>query len=214
MNPSIDLKGVFFRYSGHEPDGEKEIFNNFSLSVERGARLIIRGESGAGKTTFLRLLALLEEPCGGEIFFNGKPYCDYHPTELRRSVSLVQQVPVMLEGTVRDNLLLGCNADDSTISQYLERFGLQNKVIDQNAKSLSVGQAQRVAVIRNILVKPQVLLLDEPTSGLDPESTSRFIEAVKHIASEEGVTVIWNSHHVDTLKDFSTDMVTIGEGRG
>ncbi len=190
---------------------EKVIFSNFSLKIEQGARLIVKGSSGAGKSTLLRLLAWLEEPVSGRISFNGKPYETYYPPALRKMVSLVGQKPVMLDGTVRRNLLLGCDEEpsDETLHDWLQLFGLEKGMVEKSAATLSVGEQQRVAVIRNLLIKPRVLLLDEPTSGLDPESTGMFLSAMRNLAKKNDLTLIWNSHNYSEVKSIATDTLTI-----
>ncbi|VAX24446.1 hypothetical protein MNBD_NITROSPINAE01-58 [hydrothermal vent metagenome] len=211
----IEFKNIFFSHppSEHGDGSGKEVFSAFSLSVQRGAKLIVKGRSGGGKTTLLRLMAWLVEPDRGEILFNGKPYASYNPPFLRRKISLVAQTPVMLEGSVRHNLSLGLETapPDKILHEWLEKFALETPVLNQSARSLSVGQQQRVAVIRNLLLKPSVILLDEPTSGLDPESAEIFREAMMKISETSGLTVVWNSHNVEKVKSIATDIVTIGE---
>ncbi len=220
MTTTLELRNLSFRYfsskmSGLEPGDSgvsgKTVFNNFSLKVERGARIIVRGRSGSGKTTLLRLMAWLEEPESGEILLEGRPYSDYAPTELRKMVSFVCQTPVMLDGSVRYNLSLGLDeaSPDITLETWLERFGLQKYLLSREARSLSVGQQQRVAVIRNLLIKPKVLLLDEPTSGLDPESAELFLKAMLEIAKNNEMTFVWNSHRVADIEHTATGIVTI-----
>lgn len=196
--------------SFNEPDSY--ILKDFSLKVEKGAKLIVRGRSGAGKTTLLRLLAWMEEPVSGEMFFEGKPYHSYLPPQLRKKVSLVPQKPVMLDGTVRQNLLLGCGEErriDENLVEWLDIFGLGSSILDKSAHALSVGQQQRVAVIRTLLINPKVLLLDEPTSGLDPESTQMFLSAIRSLAAKDDLTLVWNSHNFSAVKSLATDVITI-----
>ncbi len=211
----IEFKNIFFSHplSKHGDGLGKEVFSAFSLSVPRGSKLIVQGRSGGGKTTLLRLMAWLVEPDRGEMLFNGKLYASYNPPFLRRKISLVSQTPVMLEGSVRRNLSLGLETapPDKTLREWLEKFAMEVTVLDQSARSLSVGQQQRVAVIRNLLLKPSVILLDEPTSGLDPGSAEIFREAMMKISETSGLTVVWNSHDVEKVKSIATDIVTIGE---
>lgn len=171
----------------------------------------MKGSSGAGKSTLLRLLAWLEEPVSGRIFFNGKPYETYYPPDLRKMVSLVGQKPVMFDGTVRRNLLLGRHEapPDETLHEWLQLFGLEKGMVEKSAATLSVGEQQRVAVIRNLLIKPHVLLLDEPTSGLDPESATMFMSAMRNLAKQNDLTLIWNSHNYSAVKSIATDTLTI-----
>ncbi len=225
MTTILELRNLSFHYHLSEKHdlkpqisgvSSKSVFTNFSLKVERGAMLIVRGRSGSGKTTLLRLMAWLEEPESGEIFLDGKEYREYDPTKLRKLVSLVRQTPIMLDGSVQYNLSLGLNeaSPDITLEYWLERFGLEKHLLLREAKSLSVGQQQRVAVIRNLLVKPKVLLLDEPTSGLDPESTELFLKAMLDIAANNEMTIVWNSHRVAEIERAATAIVTINGDEG
>lgn len=211
MVPIIKLDKISFTYPPAMGTAGKEIFKDFSLQVEQKETLVIGGKSGCGKTTLLRLLAWLEEPGGGEIFLEGKSYHDFYPPDLRRTVSLVSQIPVMLEGSTRHNLTIGLNepADDDYLFTWMDQFDLEVSLLDLPAGSLSVGQQQRVAVIRNLLVEPKILLLDEPTSGLDPASSRIFIEAMTRLSKENGLTIIWNSHYVEALESLATKTIWI-----
>ncbi len=207
--PIIQIDNLGFQYPEFNSTPAKTIFNDFSMKVDAGEIVMIVGRSGSGKTTLLRLMAWLEEPASGAIYLNGKPYSSFQPPEIRKKVSLVAQVPIMLEGTVEYNLGLGLEkpADRNVLETWLQKFDLEPSLLENSADSLSVGQKQRVAVIRNLLVQPQVLLLDEPTSGLDPKSRGIFISAIESIVKESGLTVIWISHDTDIIKPVASKVV-------
>ena len=211
MSPILELRRISFSYKNPLLKTSKTIFRDFSLRIEPGEKLIIEGESGSGKSTLLRLMAWLEEPDTGEMFFNGKPYDAYSPPALRRMVSLVQQTPVMLDGSVRQNLLLGLDepAADEALEEWLARLRLSGDLLDKPAMSLSVGQMQRVALIRTLLINPRVLLLDEPTSGLDGESAGMLVSAVESMTGEKGLTAVWVSHDPRVLGLGGAETVTI-----
>ncbi|HEB73232.1 MAG TPA: ATP-binding cassette domain-containing protein [Nitrospirae bacterium] len=211
MTPIIEFKDVSFSYPPDGMNGEKVIFRDFSLKVSRGDRLIIRGKSGCGKTTLLRLMAWLEEPCAGAANCGGRPYSTYYPPDLRRQVSLVSQTPVMMDGSVRSNMALGLDEPVSgeILLSWMDRFDLDRSLLERQAGSLSVGQQQRVAVIRNLLLKPKVLLLDEPTSGLDQESGEVFVTAMGRICEEEGLTLVWNSHNASSLESIASSTFSL-----
>lgn len=218
MKPVVELKDIYFSYpaaSAGERAAGKSVLRGFSFHVMEGETLVIAGKSGCGKTTLLRLIAWLEEPSSGELLFRGRPYASYDPPGLRRKVSLVFQTPVMMEGSVRHNLGLGiCDpAPDEVYLSWMERLGLEGDLLGRSADALSVGQAQRVAVIRSLLVRPEVLLLDEPTSGLDPESAARFREAVGALCGEEGLSIVWNSHDVPSVEPMADRVIRL-EGGG
>ncbi|VAX22235.1 hypothetical protein MNBD_NITROSPINAE04-2022 [hydrothermal vent metagenome] len=211
MTPIIELKNISFSYPPDGTNGEKVIFRDFSLKVNPGERLIIRGKSGCGKTTLLRLMAWLEEPGSGVANCGGRPYSSYYPPDLRRQVSLVSQTPVMMDGSVRSNMALGLDepVSEEALLAWMDRFDLDRALVERQAGSLSVGQRQRVAVIRNLLMNPKVLLLDEPTSGLDQESGEIFVTAMGRICEEEGLTLVWNSHNASSLESIASSTLSL-----
>lgn len=193
----IELRDVSFGYNG------EAIFNNVSLSVSCGDVVIISGPSGSGKSSLLRLLNRLSDPASGDIFLNGRPLNSYKAVEIRRQVHYMQQTPLMAEGTVRDNLVLPFSfrslretelPTDKALRDLLDMFRLLNVSLTDSAATLSVGQKQRLAFIRALLLKPKVLLLDEPTSALDPESRSVVEEHIDRLASEKSTAIIMITH--------------------
>lgn len=195
-----DSMFVFENVTFHYPGGAG--LSSIDLAIDRGDYVLVTGPSGSGKSTLLRLAVRLEEPASGRILFKGAPLETYLPTELRRKAGLIQQMPTVVSGTVRENLLLpysfGVNAalvppDDATLAAWLKRFQLEGVALDDSAPGLSVGQRQRVCCIRTLLLKPEVLLMDEPTSALDAESR-QVVEALTEELNADGVTVVMVSH--------------------
>ncbi|AMK09712.1 ABC transporter ATP-binding protein [Pseudodesulfovibrio indicus] len=194
---SLALRRVSFGYPGSPP-----ILEDASYEFESGGYYLLRGPSGAGKSTLLRLLCRLEEAQEGAVLFEDRPITDLAPPELRRNVAYVQQMPNLLPGTVRDNLLLpfsfAANAalprpSDADLAGRLDRFLLAAVTPDSQADKLSVGQAQRVCLIRSLLLSPKVLLLDEPTASLDAKSADVVLDKARELAGD-GMTVIMISH--------------------
>jgi putative ABC transport system ATP-binding protein len=161
-------------------------------------RVALTGPSGAGKTLTLRAIAGLIDPDSGDLFLHGQ-----RPSELgwpawRRRVVYVAQRPVMFEGTVTDNLERAFryraargSFGTERASELLRRLGLDDR-LEQAARSLSVGEQQRVALVRALLVDPDVLLLDEPTSALDPEATQNVEELLAD--GPDGMAVVVVTH--------------------
>ncbi|WP_147819156.1 ABC transporter ATP-binding protein [Salidesulfovibrio onnuriiensis] len=208
----IRLDGVSFAYPGAAP-----LLERTDLGIEAGEYLLVRGPSGVGKSTLLRLLCRLEEPTGGTLHFDGTPYADLAPAELRRKAAYVQQTPTLEEGTVRRNLLLPfsfkSNAalqtpDDNALRNFLAEYLLDGVSLEDEAKSLSVGQAQRVCLLRTRLLSPRVLLMDEPTSALDPKSAAVVLESARQLR-DEGVTIVMISHS-EAVPDGVTGLLRIG----
>lgn len=193
----LSLDRVSFAY-----EGGPAILEDASLTIEQGAFVLVRGPSGAGKSTLLRLLCRLEEPQTGRILFHGEPIDTLEPPVVRRSVAYVQQMPTLLGGTVRDNLLLpfGFKAnqglaapDEDAILAHLSDLLLDCISPDTVADTLSVGQAQRVCLIRSLLLEPEAILMDEPTASLDAESAKVVLDAAAALR-EAGTTVVMISH--------------------
>jgi putative ABC transport system ATP-binding protein len=150
------------------------ILENVSLELGAGEILAIRGPSGSGKSSLLRLLNRLDEPSGGAVFLEGRDYRSFRPHELRRKIALVMQHPYLFAGTVEANLRFGpkqqgVTMESSEANALLEEVGLNGYASRDTAK-LSGGEAQRVSLARALANSPSVLLLDEPTSALDEAS--------------------------------------------
>lgn len=173
-----------------------------SLSVAPGEMLAIVGPSGLGKSQLLRALATLDDAPGHLTLDHKSPSVWGFPA-WRRAVVLVQQRGVMLDGSVRANLLAPFELavskrppSEADLVARLASLGIQSTVLEQSARRLSMGQAQRISLARALLIQPRVLLLDEPTAGLDPAATSQ-VEALLRAACDEGVGVILVSHDPD-----------------
>jgi putative ABC transport system ATP-binding protein len=199
MNPPLlEIDRLSFSYPP-----SKLIFANVSAGVGKSSFTLIRGASGSGKSTLLRLLCRLEQPDSGEIRYGGVPIQSIDPPQLRRKVCYVQQTPTLIDGTVKDNLLLPFGfklnrnlekPSDNLLTNRLAQFHLDGIDFEQPAMDLSVGQKQRVCLLRAMLIGPDVLLLDEPTSALDPESESMVFELTETLNRREGVSILMVTH--------------------
>ncbi len=171
-----------------------------SLDVLDGEVLGIVGPSGAGKSTLLRLLNFLESPTAGTISFLGADLPEVPPIETRRLVTTVFQRPVLLNRTVRENLVFGLRLhgraeDRSVVDSWIDRLGLGG-LADTPARKLSGGEAQRVALARGLLIGPRVLLLDEPTSNLDPYNVGLIEQIIAEVRAAHETTVVLVTHNV------------------
>ena len=199
MAQLLELRDLSFGYD----KGGPALFEGLSLVVATGEFLIIKGASGSGKSTLLRLICRLNTPCSGSILFKGRNTANIPPPELRSKVTYVAQIPQMIDGTVRDNLLLSFTfeqgkrkaaPDDEMLERMLEAFYLHGVGLEQSASKLSVGQKQRLSIMRAILTGPDMLLLDEPTSALDAESAAMVFSIIERLNTEEGKTLIIVTH--------------------
>ena len=184
--------------------------NHVSLHVRAGQRVALVGPSGAGKTTIGLLLARLYDVDNGAISIDGVDLRDYQISVLRQSIVLVQQDPVLLTGSIRDNIAYGrpdasdadivaaagaANAHEFIIklaSGYLTELG-------ERGVNLSGGQRQRLSIARAILKNPRILILDEATSSLDTESEFLVQEALERLM--RGRTTIIIAHRLSTIKN-------------
>lgn len=174
----------------------KEILFDISYSFETNKIFTIIGPSGAGKSSLLRLLNRLDEPTGGEIFFNDTNINSLKPSELRSKIGYLFQSPYLFEKTVRDNFLyVDAGLDDAKISELLTAVNLTSDFIDKNVDKLSIGEKQRVALARLLVTNPDIILLDEPTSALDPSITETIEQLILSIVKQQNLTAILVTHN-------------------
>jgi ABC-type iron transport system FetAB ATPase subunit len=175
--------------------GGRAVLDSFGASIPSGSTAIV-GPSGAGKSTLLRLLNRLADPDRGAIKFRGRPITTYDPLALRRQVSLVPQLPALLEGTVESNLryAAGLAEEELDVEATLARAGLDPSFAERDVGKLSVGEQQRAMLARALAQRPEVLLLDEPTSALDHAARDRIEAALAELRREQEVSIVLVSH--------------------
>jgi len=196
-----------------------EILNDISLTIRPRDFAVLLGPSGSGKSTLLRMLNCLNSPTSGSIFFNDKLITDYDITLLRQKAGMVFQSPTMINGTVRENLTMmqkwtkdGNSPADDELIEILEKVDLNSTFLDKNARSLSGGEQQRIALARTLLNKPEVLLLDEPTANLDPQLAIKILKLVYQLYRDLKLTVILVSHDHQTIKQFAKRVAYLIDG--
>ncbi len=213
-SPIFTLSGVT------QTRGGSHLLDNINLTVADNDFLAILGPSGSGKTTLLRLLNCLDSPSSGSIEFQNRPFEDLEITALRKKIGMVFQTPVLIKGSVRENLNItrrwdktGSIYTDEKLSQLLETVGLTAAFLDKDARSLSGGECQRVAMAQVLLNRPRVLLLDEPTANLDPQLGRLILKTIRHIYKEYKLTVIMVSHDQRLAREFSQRIIFLFNGR-
>lgn len=201
--------------------GQKKVLNGIDLTVSKGDIIGIIGPSGCGKSTFLRCINLLEKPSSGEIIFEDDNIVDNQKLEMtRRKIGMVfQQFNLFSNMTVLENIILApVNLNIMPRSKAIKEARELLKKIDladrENAypDELSGGQKQRVAIVRTLIMKPEIILFDEPTSALDPEMIGEVTNLMKQIA-KEGMTMIIVSHEMKFIKNFCTKVIFMGDGK-
>ena len=203
----------------------RDSFIKESGGVSTGSILSIKGPSGAGKSTLLRMLARLIKPENGDIYLRGQHWLSIPPGTWRRRIHYLSQKPIMFAGTVEDNFRLPFAVKSAkeqgpytrdNVESYMKALDLPMNYITQEAQTLSGGEASRVALIRALLVEPEVLLLDEPTAYLDGDSRSRVIQMISGwIKAQPGRAVIIVSHNEDEIKNLDNlSVLEISDDKG
>ena len=201
--------------------GDHEVLKGIDQTIEKGEQVVIIGPSGSGKSTFLRCLNLLEQPTGGEIWFEGNNITDKKNdiNKLRQKMGMVfQQFNLFPHLTVKENITLapvklGVMSQDAAnkkAEELLQRIGLPEKA-DTYPNMLSGGQKQRVAIARALAMNPDVMLFDEPTSALDPEMVGEVLDLMKQLANE-GMTMVVVTHEMGFAKEVASRVLFIDEG--
>ncbi|MFZ3577751.1 ABC transporter ATP-binding protein [Virgibacillus sp. DJP39] len=182
------------------------------LAISDNKVTCIVGKSGSGKSTFLRLLNNLDNPDSGIIYYRNNDIQTIDPIELRKIVTMVPQTPVIYQGTIKDNLLVGIqfsgveSVSDSSMNKILKQIKL-SKPLDTIADELSGGEKQRLALARSMLLNAEVFLLDEPTSSLDDETASDVIAAFTDHMREQQKTIIMVTHDNDLAEKISDNII-------
>ena len=177
---------------------------NVSFKLEQGEVLRICGPSGYGKTTLLRILTKLGPSLSGSLLIQGNTFKKIGPQKWRSQIGYVQQSPVMFEGTVLDNLkdffsyksASNLKFSREKVLNMAKQFRLPSDILNQNAKTLSGGEAMRIALIRMLILEPYVLLLDEITAPLDEKSSVAVINYISKWIKKPKRAVIFVAHNI------------------
>lgn len=197
--------------------------HNVNLKIQAGSWCGIIGHSGAGKTTLIRCINLLERPSSGNITLNGEDLSKLTNSKLRaarRSIGKVfQHFNLLNSRNVFDNIALPLEITKTPkaeikarVTALLDVVGLTERQHHYPAQ-LSGGQKQRVAIARALATKPHILLCDEPTSALDPETAQRILQLLQKIQREFNVTIIFVTHQVDIVKRYCDQVAILEQGR-
>lgn len=196
--------------------GEIRALKNIQLTIERGEIVFVTGASGAGKTTMLKVLSGLQNPTHGKIirpdFFSGKKNLFIS--------NVFQDLRLMGKYTCEENLMF---AYDSSIYNSKSEFitdmhelarilGIKDR-LNLRVNDANGGLKQKVAIIRALLTRPDVLIADEPTSSLDIDNTRRLFDVLNLYNVKRGLTVIWATHNKELIKSFTGRIIHLDNGR-
>jgi len=203
----------------------KSILKDISFRVEKGQTFGIVGESGTGKTTLGKILAAIEKPTSGEIFFREKPL-RRNKEELatfRRKIQMMFQDP---EGSLNPKKTIQKSLDDvvglikipkdqraAVLQNTLRTVGLSEEILVRYPSQISGGQNQRVTLARILLLKPELIILDEPTSALDTSVKAQILNLLKQLQQEKELTYVYISHDRDVIRFMCHDIGIIKNGR-
>ena len=204
----FELRDVGLARSG------RQVLDSVSVEIPAGATAIV-GPSGAGKSTLLRLLNRLADPDAGSVAYGDRPLAEYDPLELRRRVSLVPQLPALLDGTVASNLSYAAELAriELDCDRCLVLAGLDPEFAERDVSRLSVGEQQRAMLARALAQRPEVLLLDEPTSALDHAARDAIEATLAELRRELRISLVVVSHDPEQARRLGEWVVRLEAGR-
>lgn len=179
--------------------GKEVILDDLTFSIERGERVTITGPSGGGKSTLLKIIASMLSPTQGRVSYDGVDIEEIYPIEYRKKVSYFFQNATLFGQTVRDNLSFPSDIRDEKFDEeksvsMLERVKLNRSYLDKAVKDLSGGEKQRIALVRNLMYKPDIILLDEVTSSLDAENKDIIYTILDELNEDDNMTILSVTH--------------------
>ena len=193
---NIEFSNVEFYYK----NSKYPSLENCNIKIKEGEKVGIIGQTGAGKSTFLRILTGLDSPTKGSVYLDGHEISTVHPIEIRQNIGVMPQEPFLFSGTLKENIELSTPVSKERLMQLIKITGLEDLVkksgqgdglqVGERGCNLSVGQRHLVALARAILNDPPILLLDEPTTGLDVGLEKSLINHMKQILQNKTLIVI------------------------
>lgn len=195
----------------------KNILDIEKLEITENSVAII-GKSGCGKSTLLKIMANIISVDSGNYLIDNKNIIDYNPTIFRKTVTLLNQKPIIYPGSIKDNLIVGliyqnkAIPDDKKLLQLLDMFNIKSG-IESNSKCLSLGEQQRICMIRALLLQSKLYLLDEPTSSLDKESEDIAMTTFFNIIRSIGSQILFVTHNLDIAEKYADRIIMIEGGK-
>lgn len=200
--------------------GKHYALKNIDLDINENEKIVIIGPSGSGKSTLLRCLNTLEIPTNGKILYHDMRLTEHTYKNVQGKIGMVFQSFQLFDNlTVIDNLTLApvlnkiMSKEEAyeTAKEYLKQIHLEDKE-NTYPRNLSGGQKQRVAIVRTLMMNPEVILFDEPTSALDPEMIEEVLTLIMEV-SKKNITMIVVTHELKFAYDFATRVIFMDKGK-
>lgn len=210
MKKLLEIKHLYKNYD------KKEVLKDINLDVHDKDIIVIIGPSGSGKSTLLRCISKLEDITKGQVLLEGKSITD--SIEFHKRIGMVfQSFNLFNNLTVLENItlapvktkVLDKKEAESRAKELLSMINLLDKK-DEYPKNLSGGEKQRVAIIRSLIMSPEIMLFDEPTSALDPEMISEVLNLMKKLSANMTMMIV--THELDFAKDIANKVIFMDEG--
>lgn len=197
----------------------KTVLDSINLQIHEGEILALLGPNGSGKTTILKILAFLENPTNGDIFFQGEKVNFRKIEKFQLQSTIVFQKPIVFSTSVYDNVAYGLKirkvskeTRDREVKKALELVKLKG-FEKRDARKLSGGEQQRVALARALVLKTKLLLLDEPTANLDPKNAAIIEEVIDTVNRENKTTLVMATHNMFQAKKLPHRIALMNEGK-
>ena len=216
LEGKIEFRNVEYFYQGSKYPS----LSNVNITINPGEKVGIIGQTGAGKSTVLRLIAALDLPSSGSLYLDGHETSTLHPTEVRQNIGVMPQDPFMFAASIKENISLSRSISKDELVKLIELTGLSDLIkksgqgdslnVGENGDNLSVGQKHLVALARALVHDPSILILDEPTTGLDVGLERTVVQRLNEIVKDKTLLVI--THRFAAL-DLVDRVIVIEDGK-